>query len=853
MKNRFSFFVASILALVFLSACSTKTPSAPPEATTPPAETTASHPKIPISNPSTPTDIVIPAANAKDFGDAVQYEAPTVSIAPDVSKDFDLKTVQNLKNMETDYGFKFTEAELSFLSKNKFVVKNLLDTSIRPNSSGDNVREFLQLFSKVSGPTDAHDRKPSNAVFYTSDVFFHTYNNLFTELLKEMENKTFYPSMKSLSAAFFEASQKKLDAAASDQDKQTWMKIRNYFAIPYAIFSTAAEPLGVASYDGRDPSEVMADYKTKDSTVDTYDQVSAFLKGLKLDSESEKATLADLQQIYDAKGKGVPAVFEKDYSDYAKLTGIEFKVDFTQFTPRGTYTSSSLRRQYFRGMKWYIMIPFFLKSPALTTYSYGIAQLMAENPKPLSDYNTLEATINFMVGKSDDLMPADYLEALRSGKGSTDPAAAAMEYLVKAHDPKIKDVAAFYPTVGDQQTDETRLLTKGMRFFSGKFILDSYWTGALTQGDEAPRPGYTQKLPPMASALEVMGLLGSDYAKTQIPKLDFYKPSNSKAIDQAMKELGQETGQITEKTWSENLYYSWLNTIRSLFSWQKANLAQLPRFMQSTPWEIKTLMTASGFWTELRHATILYAKQSFAELGGGGPGCDTRAIPAPPKAYIEPQPEAYARLLYLAKRTEQGLKDQGFELQNMIPLGNFISLMGKVQNYVQKELANQTLNEKTTTQTLGEDDAGKPCVTHQIDGTSDWEDMRVGIVAQLKDSLPIPTEGPILPAKDRRAALVADVHTGGDSENPTAILYEGEGVPNVIFTTVSDANGPRLTVGFTYSHYEFTEPYGGKRKTDEDWQTQFYTGDDPYNAYDYTKKSSWPKPNFWYLPILDLK
>jgi hypothetical protein len=136
-----------------------------------------------------------------------------------------------------------------------------------------------------------------------------------------------------------------------------------------------------------------------------------------------------------------------------------------------------------------------------------------------------------------------------------------------------------------------------------------------------------------------------------------------------------------------------------------------------------------------------------------------------------------------------------------------------------------------------------------LEGGSDWETLRLGIVAGMKDAVPVPIEGPIVPAKDRRAALVADVHTGGDMRHPLSILYEGTGVPYVILAAVSDANGPRLTVGFTAAHYEFVKPYGGKRLTDEEWQKNFYEGDDPYDAYRYAAKAGWPAENVWYAPL----
>jgi Protein of unknown function (DUF3160) len=795
------------------------------------------------------------SAEAAGFGNSVAYEAPAITINSDVSKDFNVSDIKNISDMETAYGIKFSADDLKLLADRKFIIKDLTDTSIRPSYSHadtGNDREFSDLYNTVKGPDDYKARGQANAVFYSADVFTNAYNNIYTELLKEMENTAFYPAMKDLSEKFYNAAAAHLAAATTDAEKNKWLKARNYFAVPYAIFETAAQPLSAESYmnaDGtqKDPTQVQADYAKQDATVDTLANLDAFVDKLNLDDVSKTAVLADVKQAYEAQGTGVPAIFNKEYTDYADQEHVAFSVDFSQFTPRAEYTSSSLRREYFRGMKWYIMLPFFLKSADLTNYAFAIAQLMAENPDSAKDYDKLEAAINFMVGTSDDLMPVDYLKALAAAKGASDQSAAVMDYLVKAHNPQIKDLAAIYPEAGVEQSADVLLKTKGMRFFSGKFILDSYWTGQLTQGDEANKPGYDQKLPPMASSLEVMALLGSDYAKAEIPKLDFYTPNTDRAINKALTDLAAENATYIDADWMQNLYTGWLWTIKGLFSWQKDNAKLLPQFMQSDAWQAKVLQTASAFWTELRHATILYAKQSFAELGGGGPGCDPRQVPAPPEGYVEPQLTAYARLIYLAKKTDAGLTEQGYKLANMNSLESFINLMGTVQSYSQKELENAKLSE-TVLKTTGPDpdDPTKNCTEYNISGTSDWENIRKGIADGLLASLPVPTEGPILLAKDKRAAIIADVHTGEDSSYPAHILYEGTGVPYVIFTAVDDANGPRLTVGFTYSHYEFTKLYGGQRLTDEDWQKNFYNGIDTENAFDYVAKSLKPAVNYWY-------
>lgn len=787
------------------------------------------------------------------FGKSVVYTETPVSIADGLGTDFSMSEVANLTDMEKTYGFTLNAKEKQMLGNNKFVMLPLTETSIKPVLSGDRDHEMLGLYNAVRGKkNDYKERTPANSLFITTDIFFHSYNLLYTELLKEMENTIFFPSMLSLSTILFESANTKY-VTAVDAEKETWRKVRNYMAIPYTLLSTAKKPLLKDDYfqggSMIDPSSLDESFITEDAAADTLESATAFIKNMHLDVASEEEILRTLEPLYAATEKGVPAIFQKEYEDYAKEMGISFSVDFTQFTPRSHYTGSSLRRQYFRTMMWFSQIPFFIKSPALTKHAFAITQLLAEHPEQMKDYATLESTINFLVGESDDLMPSDYMQALLESKGKENQEGALMEFLAKARPPKIKSMSASYPSVGEVETADVLLATKGMRFFSGKFIIDSYWTGRLTQGDEAPLPGYSQKLPPMASSLQVMSLLGSDYARSQIPTLDFYTPETKLAIDQAMSELQQEMDGLDSSFWTSNVYNGWLWTIRSLFSWQKEHHDALPRFMQSEQWPVKTLQTAAGFWTELRHATLLYAKQSFAELGGGG-ACDPRTIPTPPKGYIEPNIQAFDRLSYVAKTTEAGLKEMGFHsLQNLSSLSSFIEAIDLAKAYVVKQLHNEKFAEEVVKEWRGEGPDGEECVEYSLEGESDWEVLRSRIVSQLQNSLPVPVEGPVLSAKDKRAALIADIHTGQDSANPLRILYEATGVPHVILVAVKDSNGPRLTIGFTYSQYEFTKEYGGPRMTDEDWQKNFYSGDDQFNAFDYTKRSMWPSIPKWYQSL----
>jgi len=133
-------------------------------------------------------------------------------------------------------------------------------------------------------------------------------------------------------------------------------------------------------------------------------------------------------------------------------------------------------------------------------------------------------------------------------------------------------------------------------------------------------------------------------------------------------------------------------------------------------------------------------------------------------------------------------------------------------------------------------------VLEETEESEHWEGIRVELAGLMHASLPTSVEGPILPMKDKRAAVVADVHTAYG----TTYLEEGTGAPRMIFVAVKDANGPRLTVGFTYSHYEFES---NTRLTDEEWQKRLYKDAGEYSV-EYLPKNEWPTLPVWYQDLL---
>lgn len=802
----------------------------------------------------------------------VSFVRQTINIKPEISQKFSLSEIKNVSDMEKAYGFKFTSDELAKLEQNKFVIKNILDTNL-PGANGlsvsDNTREFVALYGKISGDSDYKNRTQANSVFISSDLVMNLFSILSADLLKETENKYLYDQTLSITKVMYDEAQKKLQKASSDDERNQWSKVRNYFAIPYALLSTSAKPITADDYwksnynsKGVSVGEVQADYKAKDKDVDSYEKVSSFVKGLKLGGDNETVILADLKQIYDAsETRGIPKIFATEFN--ALPPNIQVKIPFTLFKPRGTYTSSSLRRQYFRSVQWYQQIPFLMGSKDLTNYAIDIGQLVRSSPDVENQYKSFSSFIAFIVGESDDFDVSDYASAVNDlGLSKAHDQKALGDYLSKRKpEAKIKALPVdINPTAGVTVNDEL-LAMRGMRFMSQKFIPDSYWTSKLTQGDEKPFVN-GENLPDKASMLEVMSILGSPYATKHLSDLSFYA-DYKKAVDTKLVELKKEASGWKDDYWQSNLYTNTLWTISGLFSWLEVNRSLLPKFMQSPLWEAKTLLTASGFWTELRHTSLLYAKQSFAEKGGGGDDiCDIRKVPEPAKGYVEPQAEAYDRLYYTAKRLAAEYNARGFKLKNSFQLENYIKFLNIIREYTKLELENNVFSESTITKTRHPGNDNKDCVEYFIssesavkrsditysylNSVSRWEDLRVNLLNQMKASLPVPIEGPIIEIKDKRTAVVADVHTDKDG----GVLEEGTGVPRVIFVAVKDTNGPRLTIGFTYSQYE---TISGDRLTDETWQNNFYSDSGSDYSITYKPKNVWPNTNKWFQELLGNK
>ena len=208
----------------------------------------------------------------------------------------------------------------------------------------------------------------------------------------------------------------------------------------------------------------------------------------------------------------------------------------------------------------------------------------------------------------------------------------------------------------------------------------------------------------------------------------------------------------------------------------------------------KDLQTALSSWTELKHDTILYAKQVMAEMGGG-------PYSKPPQGYVEPNPEAYARLLALAEMTRDGLASRN--LLDDTTKGNLANLTAELtflQRIAESELNGETISDEDY---------------WQIQYYGGWLESMT--IAAADPAEAIMNRGVL---EDQKSALVADVATGIER-----VLEEGVGYPTSIYVALPGSS-MQIAQGAVYTYYEF-QVKPDQRMNDTTWQQLLESGNAP--------------------------
>lgn len=626
-----------------------------------------------------------------------------------------------------------TDTQKAVLLTNGFVVTPPTDD---PNKM---FMEFYQAYESY--------RYSELPVFVTTDSLYHVYHLAFDKMLRDLERESFMPMLKDLTAAMVDASSKQYDELKGTNLEELAGRNLAYFAVASNLLGTSVSLPGQLK-----------------------DLVDAELA---LINEHTQTTQSP---IWYMGSENKDDILIEDYS---------------QYTPRGHYTRSEEFKQYFKAMMWYGRLTYRLKISAETERALLMIQAM-RSAKTSSGTPALELWQNiydptvFIVGKADDLSITEYGTISDQVYGATPQLTSfADAALLEQFTSIAKKLPA--PQVNSMWVwiwQDRQEATQGFRFMGQRFTLDAYvfgqvmWrkVGTLDQPRDLPK------------SLDLLAAMGSDEATTLLKNMGESKYLN---FDTQSEKIKKEVSALEEDSWTQNLYWSWLYALQPVFAIKGQ---QYPAFMQTKPWLHKDIQTALASWTELKHDTILYAKQVMAEMGGG-PGSE------PPKGYVEPNPEAYARLLALTQMTKSGLDNRG--LLNDITRGNLDNLTDELQFILavsEKELNGKQLTDEEY---------------WKISYYGGWLEAITIASADTTDEL-----GARGYLEDQKSALVADVATGVGR-----VLEEGVGYPTLMFV-VSPEAPYHLTSGVVYTYYEFTKPTD-ERMTDEQWRAQLEAGNAP--------------------------
>lgn len=439
------------------------------------------------------------------------------------------------------------------------------------------------------------------------------------------------------------------------------------------------------------------------------------------------------------------------------------RIDYSQFKPRGNYAGDETLERYFRAVRYAGTVLFPVQATAatgttparadlLTGQALQLARLMATYPELAKLKTRLDSLLTLMFGPSEELHSADYISA--AGRHPGDMAGLRRELLTLARKenrrPRIISMVVDADSLEPGVT--VRDAVTGWRLLPSRFTPDAAAFQKLVfdsvtdyRGKDDPFSLTVingRRIKGFPLGLELMALLGSATASSKLAasgETDY--AGYSRAFASAAGLLPGGTTDLTAES---------LAAMTGWLSGAGNGLVDPAR----------RLNTCLGWWTRLRHTTVLYTKQSYT--------VNAKSLPRRrATAWLTPAPRLYHRLAQQASRLHGLTSDKA--------LADWAAILGRCR---------------------------------KIAGTTAYGQLPAGgdvdFLNGLDRTLLRLTGG-------RDKPIVTDVHTEPGSGQ---VLQEGLGWPRV----VERKNGKTGFRGALFSYYEFKQPMSD-RLTDGQWQS----------------------------------
>ena len=595
--------------------------------------------------------------------------------------------------------------------------------------------------------------------YVTVDSLMHTYHLYFSLLLNRTEKNYLSGGLLALSKGMLETSMAQYDALVGTQWEQAARRNVAYFAIAAQL---------------QEPGIDIPDY-------------------------AAELVQWELEQIYGAGGI-VESQLAEDF------------IDYSQFKPRGYYEGDDVLEAYFRAMMWYGQVNFAQDNEDLNRSALLMTMAMAGTD--ILAWEEIYTVTSFFAGVSDDLSYYEYAPVIEEAYGGYPSVDALlsdenafevyMEQIRELSPPAVNSVPVYQFEEGDLGE-----MNKGFRFMGQRFTIDAAVMQQLVYRNvEGANSGGELRLLP--DTLDVPAALGSD---TALAILEEQGETEYGGYVENMTQLRTILKDASQESWTTSLYSSWLYTLMPLLEEKGEGY---PSYMTSEEWAKKSLETFAGSFTELKHDTVLYAKQMIAEMGGG----PSEVIDD--RGYVEPEPEVYHRFMLLAQQTREGLSGFGLlgseDVENLSRLEELARRLMVISN---KELQDEVLTDEEYD------------LIREYGGTLEhfW-------IEAVEDR----TDADYLDPQEIPASLVTDIATDPNGR----VLQIGNAKPAEILVIVPVDGTLRIASGVVYNFYQFEQPIG-ERLTDTEWRqkTGEWAGEDGWFHRDETLEKPWWTESYW--------
>jgi hypothetical protein len=449
------------------------------------------------------------------------------------------------------------------------------------------------------------------------------------------------------------------------------------------------------------------------------------------------------------------------------------RIDYSLFTPRGHYTRTEELTRYFLGMSVLGQLASCL--PGTTGCPSGVepsrlailsARVLTADPELVERWHRLYDPTAFLVGLADDYTPFEVAEAATAAtpSGLEDPSAFEDDEVVGA---VIDELVATRPVRINPDRAAVRLM-------GTRFVIDSYLFDQLIY----PHVGTAEEPRTLPSALDLAAAFGSSFA---YDALDEAGATGFEGYDAQLERMRELLATRPEQDWGGTVYDAWLLALEPSFV---EHGSAFPDLMRTDAWAAKALQSGLGSYAELKHDTILYAKQSIGEGGDGA------TIPER-RNWVEPDPVVFGRLAAMAELMRAGLEERDLlTREQTLLLRDVVDLFAFLEEVARDELAGLPISEA--------------------------DNDRLTFIGSELEALWFRTSDQAANGQtqtDEDAAIVADV-----ASDPASVLEVATGRIDRIYVLVPDDEGSfQVAVGGVYAYYEFTGP-AGQRLTDEGWR-----------------------------------